>query len=170
MNPGESKYTSSGKDRVNIDPNAQMAFEKLVAKEQKSRTRKRIIGFLVVLLIITAALPWSFSFYCSQIIGSNYEVIILRKYPGFTEKIIRAAVITDNWYLNAFSPILNKINSKEDIEQRKAVIELGLEATSEREPDSEKIQNLRAIVAASLLKSPSGIAFAVYEHPPRKAR
>jgi hypothetical protein len=170
MTLGESKYTTSGKDRINIDPNAQAAFEKLVAREQKSKTSKKIVGFSIILLIVLAAIPWSFGFYCSQIIGTNYETVILRKYPDFTEKMIRTAVITDKWYLDTFGPILNKINSKEDIEQRRAVIELGLETTSEKESDSEKVQNLRAIVAAALLKSPSGVAFAVYEHPPRKVQ
>ena len=170
MAMGESKYTTPGKNKINIDPNAQMAFEQLVAREHKSRVRKKIVGFSLLLLIVMVAIPWSFGFYCSQIIGTSYEKIILSKYPGSTEKMIRAAVITDKLYFDIFGPIFNKINSKEDIELRRAVIELGLETTSERESDSEKVQNLRAIVAAALLKSPSGVAFAVYEHPPRKAQ
>lgn len=168
MNPGESKYTSSDKDRITIDPNAQLALEQLVARERHRKRRHKIIGFSMALLFILVALPWSFDFYCSNIIGTNYEVIITLKYPNFTDKMIRAAVITDRSYLSIFGPILEKIHSKEEIKLRKAVIELGLESTSETNRDMEKVQNLRAVVGASLPESPRGIAFAVYEHPPKK--
>jgi hypothetical protein len=168
MTPGENKYTSAGNAKIKIDPNAQLAFEKLVEREHLRKRRQKIVRFLIVLLFILVALPWSFGFYCSNFIGTNFETIIILKYPKFTDKMIRAAVITDSLFLNVFGPILETINSKEDIELRRAVIELGLETTSDKESDSEKVQNLRAVVAAALLKSPGGIAFAVYEHPPRK--
>ncbi len=140
MNPGESKYTSSDKERITIDPNAQLALEKLVERERRRKRRHKIVCFSMCLLFILVALPWSFDFYCSNIIGTNYEVIITLKYPNFTDKMIRAAVITDKSYLSIFSPILERINSKEEIELRKAVIELGLETTNEKQVDSEKVQ------------------------------
>ncbi len=170
MAPIESSNTSSGKDKIEIDPNAKLAIEQLVEREYRNKKRRKIISLLMALLFVLVLLPWSFGFYCSNIIGTRIETVIIMKYPGFTEKMIRAAVITDRLYLNVFGPFLKVINTKEEIELRRAVIELGLETTSGDERDSEKVQNLRAVVAAGLLKSPSGVAFAVYEHPPRKAK
>jgi hypothetical protein len=170
MAPNESKNTSTDQDNIKIDPVARLAIKKFVEREQRRKRRLKIVRFSMALLFMLVALSWSFGFYCSNIIGTKYEAVIILNYPGFTEKMIRAAVITDRLYLTVFSPFLKAVNTMEEIELRRAVIELGLETTSGKESDSEKVQNLRAVVAAALLKSPRGIAFAVYEHPPRKAQ
>jgi hypothetical protein len=165
---GNRPPSSMKMKEVKLNPNVQSALDRLIAKELKRKVRLKWGKRTIVLFLILVAAPFVFSFYCCNIIGTNYEAIIIRQYPLFTEKMVRAAVITDKWYMKALSPILIKIRNKEYVDNRRAVIELGLEMTSAGEIDQEKIRELREVVAVSLNKSPGGVAFAVYELPPKK--
>lgn len=166
MPPGEGQHSSYGKDTVNLDSNSQLAIDRLMAQERQKKRQQQIVGLSVVILLTLfltlVAVPWSFDFYCSDIIGTNCETLVIYNYPDFTEKMVRAAVIKDKWYLNIIGPVLGTIIDKEVIDYRRAVIELGLEITGNKERDPEKIRDLRAVVAASLNKYPGGVAFAVF--------
>jgi|GEM_PF-5934803 len=170
---GEKKPLAE-RDRVNINPNAQAALEKLIAQKRQTKMRQRVVRSIIGLLFLLWVVPNSFDFYCRHIIGTNFETMFMHNYPHFTDKTIRAAVITDELYLNIFGPVLNMFRDKDDIECRRAVIELGMEVTGEGERDSEKIHDLRGNVTAALVKSPtfskSALVFAVYELPPQKDR
>lgn len=173
MTQGAGRQPTGNFDKVAIDPKAQAAVGALFEKERRRKARYRRLRIFAVILLLMA-LPGLSGLYCRHIIGTNFETIIVRTYPHFSETMVRSAVITDKWHLKAFGPFLKKINSKEEFEFRRAVIELGLEATGETERDTEKIRDLRDVVAAGLVKSPElckkGIAFAVYELPPAKGK
>lgn len=167
------KRPSGDVERVTIDPKAQAAVVALLEKERRRKARHkryRIIAVVLLLMGLTQ-LP---GFYCRYIMGTNYEAIIVRTYPHFSEKAVRAAVITDRWYVTVFGPLIERISSREEIEFRRSVIELGLATTGEAERTTEKIQNLRDRVAAGMAGSPErgkkGMAFAVYELPPAKGK
>jgi hypothetical protein len=146
----------------------------LVEKERRKTFRHKLVRLTAVLILVLTALPRLFNFYCRQIIGTNYETIVIRTFPLFTEKMVRAAVITDSWYMKASGPLLSRTSDREQIEFRRAVIELGLEKTGDGQRDTQKIRNLKDTVAATLAGLPDPrqkvIAFAVYELPPRKER
>lgn len=169
MTQGDGKRQLSDKSEVAIDPRAKSALEALVAKEHHKKVRKKLFRrccFILFVLVMASLIPL---FYCSVIIGTNYETILLKQYPRMTEKTVRTAVIIDSWYLKITGPILEALDGKGSLKPRRAVNALGMESTRDGGGDPEKIRNLKETVAASLIKSPKGMAFAVYELPPKKS-
>jgi len=173
MAKGGGKYIASDVEAVKLDPEAQAAVNELAIKEERREILQNRVKWFVVILLLLTMPSCSLDFYCRYMIGSDFDALLNLKYPSATEKIVRAAVISDELHLKIFGPVLKQINDQESLEFRKAIIDLGLAITGDGKPDTEKIQELKDDVAAHLAKSPElvkkGIASAVCRLPPKTA-
>ena len=162
--------TADKSERIELHAGAQAAISALIERNRREKFRRKVATVFVWLLLILLAPPTFCNFYCGNIIGTTFEISLLRNYPRATKMVIRSAVIMDGWYLKVFTPLLGGFWSVEEIKIRHAVIALGLEETTEGERDQGKIRLLRETVGTNLLISPDtarrALTFAVYEHPP----
>jgi hypothetical protein len=155
-------------DEVRLDPAAQRAVIRLLAREHRQRRRRRAIRLAFLLSTVIIAIPLFARWYCTTIIGTGLERIILGRYPETSLRMVRTAVIVEGWCLRLTAPVLESVGERELLDRRRAVIELGLATTGPGGDDPARREELRRTVAAGLARNPGGIAFAVYELPPRR--